>query len=85
MTDKFWKLIASCAVVGLFYVGHALHQQYGVDSFPSFSKSAFAEGIAVENGRVITTSPDGRHVHFWFLTGNRIQYGSSASVPDEVK
>ncbi|WP_437186898.1 hypothetical protein SH668x_000265 [Planctomicrobium sp. SH668] len=86
MTDRFWKLIASRAVLGLFYVGHGLHQQHSVDSFPTFSKSALADGIAIEQGKIYTTSPDGSQVHCWsmYVGRNGVQYINSASVPGQA-
>jgi hypothetical protein len=68
---KFWRIVAVVVCVGLFYVGHGLHNRSG-DGLPSLVDAAHAGGVAVYNSRgaindyhLYTTDPSGRSVHVW--------------------
>ena len=77
----FWRFAAFCTVLGLFYVGHGLHQTPLVDStrssFPRLTSVAHAGGGA--NGATIggkfnvlyTQSADGKTVYSWVLGAGR--------------
>jgi len=45
---KFWRIVAVVVCVGLFYVGHGLHDRGG-DGLPSLANVAHAGGVAVDH------------------------------------
>jgi hypothetical protein len=63
---KFWRIVAVVVCLGLFWVGHGLHNR-GADSLPSLTNVAHAGGVTALNGKLYTTSSDGQTVHTWTL------------------
>jgi hypothetical protein len=63
---KFWRIVGVVVCVGLFYVGHGLHNRGG-DPLPSLTNVAHAGGVAALNGMLYTTSQDGLTVHTWVV------------------
>jgi hypothetical protein len=69
---KFWRIVAVVVCVGLFYVGHGLHDRGG-DGLPSLANVAHASGVAVdhppEHGvapyHLYTTDATGTLLHVW--------------------
>jgi hypothetical protein len=63
--SRFWKVIAVVVCLGLFYVGHGLHNRGG-DPLPSLANAAHA-GVASLDGKLYTTGQDGLTVHVWVI------------------
>jgi hypothetical protein len=73
-TSHFWRIVAVLLVVGVFYVGHGLHERTGF-SLPSFVNQARANGVASLPGKfsndadfgdiAVTCSPDGKTVYYF--------------------
>jgi hypothetical protein len=65
---KFWRIVAVVVCVGLFYVGHGLHNR-GSDGLPSLVNAAHAGGVAVANprqgDRIYTTGQTGTLLNVW--------------------
>ncbi len=70
--NKFWRIIAIATCIGIFYVGHGLHQP-GNDAMPSLANSAHA-GVAVDaitagSGRtatrIYTSNETGTVLYVW--------------------
>ena len=62
--SKFWRLMATLLVVGVFYVGYGLNDGPGGNTM-AFIGRAQAGGVAVMNGRLYTATPDGLTLHAW--------------------
>ncbi len=58
---KFWRVVAVALCLGLFYVGHGLHNRGG-DGLPSFANVAQAGGVAVDH------PPDRGVAHYHLYT-----------------
>ena len=72
--SRFWKIVAVLLLVGVFYVGHGLHQSGNLPTLPAFISQARANGIATQEmhyqtgGAIsiaVTCSPDGKRVYFF--------------------
>jgi hypothetical protein len=79
---KFWRILAVVVCLGLFYVGHGLHNRGG-DPLPPFTNVAHAGGaVALSGGGwLYTTNQDGSAVHGWVVDGTngKPQYMPSMS------
>jgi hypothetical protein len=63
---KFWRIVAIVICVGLFYVGHGLHNRES-DGLPSLTNMAHAGGVAALNGKLYTTTSDGLLLPAWVV------------------
>ena len=66
--DRIWKVIALIAVVGLFYVGSALHRLAGGDGvFGQQAHAQLVDGAMTQDAEdvLITTSADGTRLYIW--------------------
>ena len=88
---KFWRIIAVLVCVGLFYVGHGLHNRGG-DGLPSFANVAYASGVAVDHPpdrgvapyHIYTTDATGMFLYVWTadISGKPKYFGvAQQSVP----
>jgi hypothetical protein len=68
--SKFWRVVAVFMCVGIFYVGHGLHDPYG-DGATSLIGKAHAGGITVSPApgssgmQIYTTDESGTLLHVW--------------------
>ena len=67
--STFWRAAAVAAIIGLFYVGHGLHQtRPGGQAF--LENTAHAAGVANEDAEnVFTSSQDGKTIFMWQYYG----------------
>ena len=68
---KFWRCLAVLAVIGLFYVGHGLHNTNSVP-LPQMLPQAHAGGVGIisykNTSRIITSNSEGTTIHIWRLS-----------------
>jgi hypothetical protein len=85
---KFWRIVAVVVCVGLFYVGHGLHNRGG-DGLPSLVNLAHAGGVAVdhppEHGvgvyHIYTADESGTMLHVWTVpVGGKPTYEGTANT-----
>jgi hypothetical protein len=71
--SNFWRIIAVGVCVGIFYVGHGLHNP-GREGMPALINSAYAGGVAVDaiaagvgrsGTRIYTSNESGTVLYVW--------------------
>jgi len=74
MTDsRFWRMLAVTMVVGVFYLGHGLHDSAS-DPLPGLVQEVHAGDMATAVStqtalvKIITSSQDGQHIYVWTTT-----------------
>ncbi len=89
--SKFWRVMALCAVVGIFYVGTALRPA-GTRTLPSFLTEVHADDVGISSlsnfskSYIVTTSTSGKMVFIWSIrhTDNKVRFlGSYPASPEK--
>jgi hypothetical protein len=71
--SKFWRIVALLGCIGIFYVGHGLHNR-GSSPTPSLVNTAQAGGVAVDAisagggraaTRIYTSNENGTILYVW--------------------
>lgn len=84
MDSRFWRLIAATVVVGLFYVGHGLHQGDSA-SMTSMAQAQTMHYFNKNDGDptapiLFTQSQDGSKIHAWRIRPNQVRSNPNNAV-----